>query len=162
MEKYAAHTHPWETFESVFGITLVLSVILGFLIPFPLSWLLPRAASIGIGIILLVTGIAVIVVTRRQFNQAGQPTDPGNPTTQLITTGIFSWSRNPLYLGGVVVFIGLGALVNSLWLLLLMIPAIIAAHIILIFPEEQYLDAKFGEPYRQYVRSVRRWFGRRK
>lgn len=36
------------------------------------------------------------------------------PTTQLITTGMFSWSRNPLYLGVVIVFIGLGALLNSL------------------------------------------------
>lgn len=55
---------------------------------------------------------------------------------------------------------GLAALLNSLWLLLLLVPATIAAHYILILPEEQYLKSKFGEPYRQYVHSVRRWIGK--
>jgi protein-S-isoprenylcysteine O-methyltransferase Ste14 len=105
--------------------------------------------------------MAIITITRSQFHQAGQPTDPGNPTTQLITTGIFSWSRNPLYLAGVVFFIGLAALLNSIWLLILLVPTVAAVHFILIAPEERYLAAKFGEPYRQYGMSVRRWVGRK-
>jgi protein-S-isoprenylcysteine O-methyltransferase Ste14 len=162
VNKDAAHTRGWETAETVFGIPFLLSLILGYLFPLPLSTLLPRAASISAGIILLLAGLAILVMTRRQFHQAGQPTDPGNPTTQMITTGIFSWSRNPLYLAGVMIFTSLGALLNSLWLLILLIPTIIAVHFILIVPEEQYLGAKFGESYRQYVRSVRRWIGRRR
>jgi len=160
VNRRAAHTNAWETAETIFGIPFLLSLILGYLIPLPLSVLLPRAASVSVGIILLVIGSAIIVMTRRHFSQAGQPTNPGIPTTKLITTGIFSWSRNPLYLGGVVAVIGLGALLNSLWLLILLVPTIAAVHFILIVPEEQYLEAKFGEPYHQYVRSVRRWVGR--
>jgi protein-S-isoprenylcysteine O-methyltransferase Ste14 len=162
VNKHAAHTRAWETSETVFGIPLLLGLILGYLFPLPLSALMPRAASVSAGILLLLAGLAIIVITRRQFNQAGQPTDPGNPTTQLITTGIFSWSRNPLYLGVVITFIGLGTLLNSLWLLILLVPAMIAAHYILIVPEEQYLEAKFSESYHQYARFVRRWVGRRK
>ena len=162
MNKRAAHTRAWETSEIVFGIPLLLSLILGYLIPLPISTLVHRAASVSAGIILLLIGLAIIVITRRQFYQAGQPTDPGNPTTQLITTGIFSWSRNPLYLGVAVAFLGLGALLNSFWVLILLVPAMIAAHFILIVPEEQYLEAKFDEPYRQYAKFVRRWVGRRR
>jgi protein-S-isoprenylcysteine O-methyltransferase Ste14 len=157
----AAHTRAWETAETVFGIPLLLSLILGYRFPLPLSALIPRIASISAGMLLLAAGFAIVAIARRQFYLAGQPTDPGNPTTQLVTTGIFSWSRNPLYLGGVVAYLGLGALLNSLWSLILLVPAVIAAHFILIVPEERYLEAKFGERYRHYARSVRRWAGRR-
>lgn len=156
----AAHTSSWETAEPIFGITLLLSLLLGYLIPLPLSALLPRAVSISIGVIFLSIGFWIIGITRRQFHQAGQPTDPGNPTTRLITTGIFSWSRNPLYLGGMVSFIGLAALLNSLWLLILLVFTTIAVHFVLIAPEERYLENQFGDLYRQYAMSVHRWIGR--
>jgi protein-S-isoprenylcysteine O-methyltransferase Ste14 len=161
VNKNAAHTHAWEIAETVFGIPLLLSLILGYLFPLPLSALLPRAVSLSAGIIFLLSGLLIIMITRQQFHQANQPTDPGNPTSQLITTKLFSWSRNPLYFGAVLFFIGLAALLNSFWLLILLLPTILAVHYILIVPEEKYLAAKFGEPYRQYGISVHRWFGRR-
>jgi protein-S-isoprenylcysteine O-methyltransferase Ste14 len=160
--KPAAHTRAWETAETVFGIPFLAGLVLGYLFPLPLSAWVPRTISASAGILLLSAGLAIVVTARRQFNRAGQPTDPGNPTTQLITTGIFSWSRNPLYLGAVVIFIGLGALLNSLWLLILLAPTLIAVHFILIVPEERYLEAKFGQRYREYARSVHRWLGRRR
>jgi protein-S-isoprenylcysteine O-methyltransferase Ste14 len=162
MIKHAAHTRSWQTAETILVIPLLLSLILGYLFPLPLSELVPRAASISAGVILLLIGFTIISITRREFRQAGQPTDPGHPTTQLIQTGIFAWSRNPLYLAGVVIFMGLAALFNSLWLLILFVPTVAAIHFVLIVPEERYLEAKFGEQYRQYAMSVRRWVGRRK
>lgn len=161
MNQPAAHTQSWQTFEAVFVPALVLGLLLGFLIPLPLSNILPRVASISLGVIFFIAGLYVVVITRREFIQASQPTDPGRPTTRLITTGIFAWSRNPLYLGGVVTYISLGMLLNSLWSLILLIPAVIAAHFILIIPEERYLQIQFGEEYQRYARAVRRWFGRR-
>lgn len=138
-----------------------MSLLLNFLVPLRLSVVLPRTASISIGAILVGIGLAIVMATRRLFSQTSQPTDPGRPTTRIITTGIFSWSRNPLYLGGVAFMLGLAALLSSVWLLIILVPATIAAHFILILPEEEYLAAKFGEAYRQYARSVHRWFGRR-
>lgn len=157
----AAHTSNWETAEAVLGMGLVLSLILGYIYPLSLSVWLPRAVSISAGIVLLLVGFWVIAITRRQFHLANQPTDPGHPTTQLITTGIFAWSRNPLYLAGGVIFLGLGAVLNSLWMVIALVPTMIALHLILITPEERYLEAKFGDAYRQYTHSVHRWFGRR-
>lgn len=160
MNKSAAHTHNWETAEVLFGIMLLLSLVLNFLFPLSISLWLPRAAAIAAGIILILIGLTIIGMTRGQFRQAGQPTDPGLPTTQLITTGIFSWSRNPLYLAGGIIFLGLAALLNSLWMLILLFPFLTAIHYILIIPEEKYLQANFGEIYCQYAKSVRRWVGR--
>ncbi len=71
-------------------------------------------------------------------------------------------SRNPLYLGGMIIFIGLAALLNSFWLLILLVPAVIAVIIVLIAPEEEYLAEQFGGSYSRYVMRVHRWFGRRR
>ncbi len=106
-------------------------------------------------------GLVVVTVARRQFREAAQPTDPGHPTTRLMTDGIFKWTRNPLYVGGVLTFVGLGALLDSLWVLILVVPTIVAVDLVLIAPEEQYLAAKFGQAYRDYERSVHRWIGRK-
>jgi protein-S-isoprenylcysteine O-methyltransferase Ste14 len=162
MNKNAAHTNPWEIGETVFGAALLLGLALGYFFPLRLSTWVPRPALLVIGAALLLCGLALITITRGAFRQAGQPTDPGNPTTRLITSGVFALSRNPLYLGAVACFTGLALLLNSPWLLALLIPTVIAVQTMLILPEEQYLEAKFGDPYRQYARSVRRWLGRRR
>lgn len=161
MSNEAAHTRRYQTGEVVIGIPILISLILGYFFPLtpPAAW--PRAASVSAGMILLAIGLWMIVITRRHFSQAGQPTDPGLPTTRLITTGPFAWSRNPLYFGAMLIFIGLGGLFHSLWFLVFLLPTILAVQLILIVPEERYLAATFGEPYRQYSRVVRRWVGRR-
>jgi len=160
MNKDAAHISGWKTLETLFVIALLLSLFLNYLFPLSLSTLLPRPVSIGGGLALIMVGLIIIVKTRIQFRQASQPTDPGHPTTQLITTGPFSWSRNPLYLAGGIIFLGLAALLNSLWMLIVFIPFLTAVHYILIVPEENYLEGKFEELYNQYARSVRRWIGK--
>lgn len=157
----SAHMHGWETFEAVFGTCLVVSLMLGFLVPLPLSRWVARPISILAGSLVFLAGTVIVILTRKQFNRSGQPTDPGSPTTRLITTGIFSWSRNPLYLGGVVCLLGLALMINSLWLVIFLNLGIAAAHFILILPEERYLAAKFGDEYRDYARRVDRWVGRR-
>lgn len=161
VDQRSAHSSGWETAEVVFGAALLTGLILGFLYPLRLSTWIPRAATLVAGIAFLVAGLAVVTITRRQFRAAAQPTDPGFPTTRLITHGVFSWSRNPLYLAGMLIFLALGMLLNSLWLLVLAIPTIVALHLVLIVPEERYLAAKFGPAYYEYARSVRRWIGRR-
>ncbi len=162
MDKHSAHTRPWETAEAILATALLLGLALGYLLPLPLSALAPRALSVTAGIILILLSLWMISITRGQFRQTGQPTDPGHPTTRLITTGIFSWSRNPLYLAGMIFLAGLAALIDSTWLLVLLLPTAAAFHFILIAPEERYLEAKFGGPYRQYCGTVRRWIGRKK
>ena len=109
----------------------------------------------------MVAGIAFIVLARREFAYYGQPTDPGHPTSRLVNTGVFSISRNPLYLGIVITLTGVASALNILWILVLLIPAVIVCHYVLIAPEERYLGNKFGQDYVIYFASVHRWLGRK-
>jgi protein-S-isoprenylcysteine O-methyltransferase Ste14 len=106
-------------------------------------------------------GVSLVVLARREFARYDQPTDPGLPTSKIIATGVFSISRNPLYLGGVFILAGISLAFNLPWVLILLIPSIIACHYILIVPEESYLTAKFGEQYRMYTATAHRWLGRK-
>ena len=156
----AAHHNRWAIGEVVFGIPFLVAVGLQFVLPlsFP-TGLLRLASSVGGGA-LVIAGLAFVVLARREFARHGQPTDPGLPTRQLVTTGVFSVSRNPLYLGAALFLAGVGLAANLPWVLLCLLPSLVACHSILIAPEEKYLAATFGEPYRVYTASVHRWLGR--
>ena len=158
----AAHKRWWQIFEVVFGIPLLMAIVLHQLLPLklPLGSLTP--VIIAIGVALIIVGLGLVILARQTFAQHRQPTDPGRATSTMITTGVFSISRNPLYLGGVCVLVGLALALNLPWVLLLLLPALIACHVVLIAPEERYLAAKFGAEYQRYAASVHRWLGRRR
>jgi len=160
MSMDVAHKSWWQIFEVVFGIPFLAAIALQLVVPlsFPRGFLTP--AIISGGALLIIVGAALVVLARREFAQHGQPTDPGLPTSRLVTTGVFSVSRNPLYLGGVCILVGIALALNLPWVLALLLPAIVACHYVLIAPEERYLAAKFGEKYRVYVATVHRWIGR--
>lgn len=82
---------------------------------------------------------------------------PGGATTTVIQTGPYRFSRNPLYVGLIVLDIGLALLSGSLWALVLVPLGVIALVWGAILPEERYLSAKFGTEYAEYCRRVRRW-----
>jgi len=161
MSNDVAHKSWWQIFEVVFGIPFLVAIALqrAAPVPFPSGFLTP--ARISGGAILIVVGIRLVVLARREFSQYGQPTDPGLPTSRIISTGVFSISRNPLYLGGVFILAGISLTFNLPWILILLIPSIVVCHYILIAPEERYLAAKFGEQYRMYTATVHRWIGRK-
>jgi protein-S-isoprenylcysteine O-methyltransferase Ste14 len=154
-----AHKSWWQTFEVVFGIPFLAAIALQLAVPVSLPRGFLRPAVIPGGAVLIIVGAALVVLARREFAQHGQPTDPGLPTSKVVTTGVFSVSRNPLYLGGVCVLVGIGLALNLPWVLMLLLPATVACHYVLIAPEERYLAAKFGEEYAVYVASVHRWLG---
>jgi protein-S-isoprenylcysteine O-methyltransferase Ste14 len=155
-----AHKRWWQIFEVVFGIPLLVAIALQFATPFALPrTIFTPAIRVG-GAALIVVGLALVVCARREFARRGQPTDPGHPTSALVTTGVFAWSRNPLYLGGVCMLLGVALVANLPWMGVLLVPALVACHYLLIAPEERYLAAKFGEAYRVYAASVPRWVGR--
>ena len=161
MNTDSAHRSGWEIAEVVFGIPFLLAIALQIVVPFPLTQGILRQALIPTGISLVVIGIGFIVSARREFAHHGQPTDPGQPTSKVIKTGIFSISRNPLYLGGVMVVLGIALMLNMLWALVTLLISIMICHYILIVPEETYLAAKFGKEYEDYRSSVHRWLGRK-
>ncbi len=156
----AAHKSWWQTFEVVFGIPFLAAIALQLAVPLSLARGFFTPVIILAGAALVIVGVALAVLARREFSQEGQPTDPGHPTSKVVTTGVFSVSRNPLYLGGVCVLVGIALAVNLPWMLVLLLPALVACHYVLIVPEERYLAAKFGEEYVKYTATVHRWMGR--
>src|SRR5512135_1029843 len=160
MSTDAAHKNSWQTFEAVFGIPFLAAIILQFAIPlsFPFGSFTPFVI-LG-SVILIIVGVVFVIRARREFALHGQQTDPGHPTSKVITTDVFSISRNPLYLGGVCVLAAIALAANLPWVFVSFIPALLACHYVLIAPEEKYLTAKFGDEYRMYTATVHRWLGR--
>jgi protein-S-isoprenylcysteine O-methyltransferase Ste14 len=84
--------------------------------------------------------------------------NPLRPTTSLVTSGPYRFSRNPLSVSLVVLYLGLSLKIDTLWPLLLLLPLLIVFHFGVIQREERYLERKFGDTYRHYRSAVPRWF----
>lgn len=155
-----AHKSWWQIGEVVFGVPFMIALALQFIAPFSIRLGGLKPILILGGALLILGGIALISLARQELAKHRQPTDPGHPTTYIVSTGVFSVSRNPIYLGAACFLIGIGLAFNLPWVLLLQLPALIACHYVLIAPEEKYLNSKFGGEYQAYAASVRRWIGR--
>lgn len=156
-----AHKRWWQIFEVIVGIPFLIAIALQFVAPIAVPQRLLTPALIPAGALLVIIGLGLVILARREFARYQQPTDPGQPTSTIITTGVFSISRNPLYLGGISILIGIALIFNLPWALIFLLPSIIACHYILIVPEEKYLSANFDQSYPIYIAKVRRWLGRR-
>ena len=157
----SAHKSRWEIAEVVFGIPFLISIAVHFVVPFSLPQGIFRQILTPAGVVLIITGIGFIVLARREFAYFSQPTDPGHPTSKVVKTGVFSVSRNPLYLASIIVILGLALALNILWAVVMLLLSMIICLYVLIIPEEQYLTEKFGEEYLEYTASVHRWLGRK-
>jgi protein-S-isoprenylcysteine O-methyltransferase Ste14 len=157
-----AHTRWWQTFEAVFGIPFLAGIALQLAVPVSFPRAFVTLAIIPGGAALIIVGVVLVILARREFAQHRQPTDPGRPTSKLVTKGVFSVSRNPLYLGGICILGGIALALNLPWVFALLLPALVACHYVLIAPEERYLVAKFGEEYHLYTATVHRWIGHKR
>ncbi len=91
------------------------------------------------------------------FRRAGTTPNPTKPTTAIVVHGPYRFTRNPMYLGLVALYLGLVILVNSLWPLVLLPVVVALVQVQVIAREERYLEATFGDEYRAYKSRVRRW-----
>ncbi len=76
---------------------------------------------------------------------------------RLVRGGMFAHSRNPLYLGNVLIFIGAVMILHSLWAYIIGIPAVLFVYLCVVMAEEQFLAGRFGAEYAEYSRSVNRF-----
>jgi protein-S-isoprenylcysteine O-methyltransferase Ste14 len=135
---------------------LALAALLEAALPIPLLPL-PPATGFGLGVLFVLGGLALLILGARRFRAAGTNIPPTLPTTALVVTGPYRWSRNPLYLALISVYVGLGLAARSSWALLLAVPLVILIHYGVVRREEVYLERKFGADYRAYRARVRRW-----
>jgi protein-S-isoprenylcysteine O-methyltransferase Ste14 len=137
---------------------VVLGLALDWLLPaYLLTVLLSWPERIVIGVVLIGTGAALAVPAIRGFRSAGTHVEPWKPSTALVTGGIFGWLRNPMYFGVTLLLAGLSILLASDWMLVMTIIFVPVIHFGVVLREERYLEAKFGDAYRQYKARVPRY-----
>jgi protein-S-isoprenylcysteine O-methyltransferase Ste14 len=105
-----------------------------------------------------VAGFAIMMTAFGLFKKAGTDPKPWKTPSAFVTDGVYRWTRNPMYLGMVLIYAGIAILANSVVTLLLLVPLFIWVTREVIEREEAYLTVKFGEPYRAYKAETRRWF----
>jgi protein-S-isoprenylcysteine O-methyltransferase Ste14 len=139
---------------ALFGGSLLLGFVLQRLAPRPV---LPKGIARVVGVALTASAIGVMGAALRELRKARTTIDVREPTTAVVKTGIYAHTRNPIYLGMILIHFGIGSLRNSGWHLLLAIPAAAALQAGVIAREEAYLERKFGGEYVDYKARVRRW-----
>jgi protein-S-isoprenylcysteine O-methyltransferase Ste14 len=136
---------------------LLLGLALDRVLPLPL--MLPEAAlirwTVGGGLILI--GVAIVAAGVRNFSRAATPVPSNQPVRALVTTGIHGWSRNPIYVGMLLLYAGIGIAERGPWVLILALPLVIILRYGVVAREETYLERRFGDAYRDYKARVRRW-----
>jgi len=123
-------------------------------------WRLPiveRASLLWPGLALATIAIGIAVWGRRTMVAAGTNVRPSLPATAIVTAGPFRFSRNPLYCALTLLYLGLTAIVNTWWGVIVLVPLLAVMHVGVVLREERYLERKFGEDYRRYKSSVRRY-----
>lgn len=120
-----------------------------------LTWL--RAVGVGLGI--AGTGVFIVsVITMRDSWRAGVPKEE---ETELVTSGIYAFSRNPVFLGFDLIYMGELLLFFNWWLLGVTVLAVLMLHLQIVNVEEEFLAAAFGDEYLAYRKKVCRYLGKR-
>lgn len=139
----------------VFALALMLAVILD--IVFPMRFL-SEPSNRYIGVLVVILGTIVVFwaenVGRRYSNKrkAGEVTDVSH-----ISKGVYSYTRNPKYVGLGILLIGLGIILNSLFVTFSAFVSILVIHFFLLHKEEELLESRHGNIYHEYKKKVKRW-----
>src|SRR6266850_237367 len=137
----------------LYAAALVALLVLRWLWPLPI---LPRG-GLWPGLVLVALGVGILIWGRRTLLAGGTNVDPSLPATAVVTSGPYRLSRNPLYVGLALVYFGLTLALDSWWGIVLLVAVLIVMHRGVIQREERYLEQKFGDGYRQYRSTVRRY-----
>lgn len=111
-----------------------------------------------VALMVALAGLGLIAWGMITFARAKTAIIPIRPASRIVDTGPYRFTRNPMYTGFTVVYVGLAWLVNMGWPLLLLPVALLALHALVIRREERYLLDAFGPEYEAYRGRVRRWF----
>ncbi|MEJ0011089.1 MAG: isoprenylcysteine carboxylmethyltransferase family protein [Bauldia sp.] len=141
----------------VYAGGLVVGYIVQFILPIAVA---PPTFDVAIrvlGVLLVLFGGYLMFTALGLFQKVGTPVSPHEPTRALTFDGPYRYTRNPIYLGMALILAGLALVGNALWPLLAVIPVIWWITTQVIVREERYLEAKFGAPYADFKKRVRRW-----
>ena len=108
---------------------------------------------------LIILGVVIDLLAMKEFRKNKTTLTPLHPekATSIVTTGIFNYSRNPMYLGLVLILLGISVRVNLIGGIVILPLFVLYLSYFQIIPEEKVLEIKFGDEYFSYKRRVRRW-----
>jgi protein-S-isoprenylcysteine O-methyltransferase Ste14 len=141
----------------IWAVGAVISALLHFfVIRVPIMGNYRVCLVCGIVLVILAPTLAISAVVT--FKKAGTNVHPGEPALTIVRGGPYRFTRNPMYLALCLLQVALGFFLNDWITLLFVVPLALILHYGVVLREEKYLTAKFGEPYLELKRDVRRWF----
>lgn len=138
----------------IYIFTLLIGIGFNYLWP---TSLLPSSWAFTVGAVLIVVSILIMPPVLLSFRRATTTFDVNKAASTLITDGPYRFSRNPTYVSLTLLYIGLGAIFNNVWILILVVPLFLVIDLWIVRREETHLEEKFGEAYRRYKSATRRW-----
>ena len=135
-------------------LSLIAMALLHFYLPVR-RFLAPPNSYVGV--VWILAGIGISAIAARSFTKAGTPVVPFERSTALVTTGLFKYTRNPMYLGMVFILIGAWLCFGSISPVVPIVAFVWIITANFIRGEERFLEDIFGEQYLLYKKQVRRW-----
>lgn len=113
-----------------------------------------------LAVVMVIAGWTVLLVCAREFARAGRGTPaPYDPPRSLVTSGLYRFTRNPMYVGVVTAIVGQALWFHSRDAAYYGFAMVLAFHIVILIYEEPRLTRVFGQQYLDYKRTVPRWIG---
>jgi len=139
-------------------LIFLFAIMIGLVLnqPWPLQSHLSDVTKI-ISILVSGSGILIFISARKAFRAAATPISGSQPATELVTSGVFKFSRNPIYVSFVLLYLAVFFWTQILWLLLTLLFPLIVIDRVVVPREEKYMQSKFGRDYSNYRATVRRW-----
>ncbi|MGQ0550910.1 MAG: methyltransferase family protein [Armatimonadota bacterium] len=138
----------------LYAAPLALAILLHLIVPLRM---MPRTLAWVVGALLVGLASVILASGVRAMARARTEMDVRKPTTAIVVDGPFRYTRNPLYVALTLLYLGIAALINTLWPILLLPILLIVMQRGVIEREERYLERKFGDEYLRYKARVRRW-----
>ncbi len=136
-------------------VSVVISALVHFfVVRLPIT---NYSACLACGIALVILAPTLALSALVTMRTAGTNANPAKPALTIVRGGPFRFTRNPMYLALCLLQVALGFFLNDWITLLFVVPLALIMHYGVILREERYLTAKFGEPYLELKREVRRW-----
>jgi protein-S-isoprenylcysteine O-methyltransferase Ste14 len=137
------------------GLAVISGLALDWIVPLPF---LPADLPTGwVGAIVFAFALALVAWAIVTMTRAGSNVPTNRPTTTIVESGPYRFTRNPIYLGMFLGLAGLAIAFDTLWLLMTLVPFGLVIRYGVVAREEAYLERKFGDVYRGYRSRIRRW-----
>lgn len=118
---------------------------------------LPAVARYGFGGVLIAFAAVLLTGALGRFRRMRTRPEPWKPTTVIVSSGVYAFTRNPMYVGMTAAYAAAALVADSPSALALLVPTVVIIHHGVILREERYLEARFGDEYLRYKARVRRW-----